>query len=888
MSDAIIFDQYSRYRICADTLEKVSLDGATVIDVGSGEECLLGKFLPRFDITYVDPLLTKTSASDSRRIAGDVFVSELDERLFDYVVSVDTLEHVPVEKRDAFLDRISGLARKGVILACPCSDAGDAVETDRWLNEVYKLSRGADFSWLKEHREYGLPKLSETLKKLNDLGWQTRVTQNGHTPWLRELLGFILCGLDVPSLQHTIKELSEYFNRHLYPFDHHPPCYRQVIVAIKEKAPPLGKDLSDDSLKKAFHAWQYIQKRIHAYSTRVAYQQEAQISEQKLLTMRLGEELQQKDETLRVIPQLRDEIKQKEEALRIIPQLRDEIKQKEEALRIIPQLRDEIKQKEEALRVIPQLRDEIIRKEDIINKILSRVNAVRQSKGWRTLNAAWRFKGWITQPKGFRHTDPLEIKEIEGNNTDQGSFSFKVISYFRLNGLALGRWVVDSLSLSPRHRFLIKSLFYGIFGHFYRHTENYRAYLQEKRYYRNDSSSSQGRLPKLPAQNATDVFFWGVIDWHFRIQRPQHLASGIAAMGHRVFYFSPCLIKSPEAGFEIDRLDDSNRLFSVRLYSRTAPAIYAGACTFEVAEQLRNSMVKFLKWTHSQQKLSIVQHPFWFELVKSLTNNFLVYDCLDHQVGFSNNSEELSSVEKLMMGKADLVVVTSQWLYDSARGYNPNIALIRNGCDYEHFSVQPDKIYQDAEGQKIIGYYGAIADWFDLELVEKTAKHFSQCLILLIGADTIGAEDRLRRFRNVRFTGEVTYSQLSYYLYAMDVCMIPFKINPLTLATNPVKIYEFFCAGKPVVSVDLPEIRILADLVRVSGSRDEFLRNVELSLMEEPSDRLRAARKAFAKSQTWHHRLQELSQRIALMNDTRKDSTQQAPISFEILEKKDV
>ncbi|HEY5595521.1 MAG TPA: class I SAM-dependent methyltransferase, partial [Nitrospiria bacterium] len=300
MEKTIIFDQYSRYKVCSDLLLKISPNGGTVLDVGSGEECLLGKFLPNFEITYVDPLLSLRAERSGNKIAGDVFVKDLDGQSFDYVVSVDTLEHIPIDARNAFLVRVSSLSRKGIILACPCSDAGDAVETDRWLNEVYKISRGADFSWLKEHREYGLPKLSETLKKFTELGWRTGVIQNGHTPWLRELLGFILCGLDVPSLQPAIMELSEYFNRYLYPFDHHPPCYRQVVVAEKKRIPPLGMKITGVSKEKAVHAWEHVQKRIHAYSTRVAYLQEAQISEQKLLAVRLREELQQKDETLRV------------------------------------------------------------------------------------------------------------------------------------------------------------------------------------------------------------------------------------------------------------------------------------------------------------------------------------------------------------------------------------------------------------------------------------------------------------------------------------------------------------------------------------------------------------------------------------------------------------
>jgi hypothetical protein len=39
-------------------------------------------------------------------------------------------------------------------------------------------------------------------------------------------------------------------------------------------------------------------------------------------------------------------------------------------------------------------------------------------------------------------------------------------------------------------------------------------------------------------QRAADILFFSIIDWHFRIQRPQHLARSLAEAHHRVFYIS--------------------------------------------------------------------------------------------------------------------------------------------------------------------------------------------------------------------------------------------------------------------------------------------------------------------------------------------------------------
>ena len=54
--------------------------------------------------------------------------------------------------------------------------------------------------------------------------------------------------------------------------------------------------------------------------------------------------------------------------------------------------------------------------------------------------------------------------------------------------------------------------------------------------------------------------------------------------------------------------------------------------------------------------------------------------------------------------------------------------------------------------------------------------------------------------------GTKPYETLPSYLANIDVCLIPFKINQITLASNPIKMYEYLAAGKPVVSTALPEV----------------------------------------------------------------------------------
>lgn len=387
-----------------------------------------------------------------------------------------------------------------------------------------------------------------------------------------------------------------------------------------------------------------------------------------------------------------------------------------------------------------------------------------------------------------------------------------------------------------------------------------------------DGAKSIAPVRTVPARqqvNHRDYFVWAVIDWHFRIQRPQHLSRELAAAGHRVFYVSNNFVDNPQPGFAVEPLNDAGTLFQIHLHLQGAPQIYHAAPTLDQQEQLRAGLGALLEWTQSRQCVSLVQHPYWLEIARTLPDVVLVYDCMDHHGGFADNDERVLARESELMRDADLLVVTSDWLYERTAEYNPHRLMVRNACQFEHFAQPSDDPFKDPQGRKVIGYYGAIAEWFDLDLVEKIAQRFSDCLILLVGNDTAGAREQLAHLPNIAFTGEVPYAALPAYLDGFDVCMLPFQVIPLTLATNPVKVYEYLSAGKDVVSVALPEIRQFGDLVRIADDQGQFLAAVADALQSPAAPALIERRQHFAGEQTWSHRVAALSDAIAALRGPR-------------------
>src|SRR5262249_58670192 len=71
------------------------------------------------------------------------------------------------------------------------------------------------------------------------------------------------------------------------------------------------------------------------------------------------------------------------------------------------------------------------------------------------------------------------------------------------------------------------------------------------------------------------------------------------------------------------------------------------------------------------------------------------------------------------------------------------------------------------------------------------------------------------------------------YLYNFDVCVIPFKLNPITEATDPVKLYEYLSGGKPVVSAPLPELAPYRDHLYIAENGADFAAKIDRAISED-------------------------------------------------------
>jgi glycosyltransferase involved in cell wall biosynthesis len=244
--------------------------------------------------------------------------------------------------------------------------------------------------------------------------------------------------------------------------------------------------------------------------------------------------------------------------------------------------------------------------------------------------------------------------------------------------------------------------------------------------------------------------------------------------------------------------------------------------------------------------------------------DLLIYYCVDEFSAFTGvAAQALLEMEAELVRRADLVVVVSDLLLQSKSRFNPRTVLVRHGVDFAHFRRALDPglaVPADIANlpKPVIGFFGLIADWVDVELMAQVARHFAHGSLVVLGKATTDVS-ALAALPNVQLLGRKPYTELPAYCKGFDVALMPFRINELTLNSNPLKVREYLAAGLPVVSTPIPEVEVLGQC-RIAGTPADFIREVEQALRDPgPS----VARSEAIRPESWEARVNEVRRHVA-------------------------
>lgn len=379
--------------------------------------------------------------------------------------------------------------------------------------------------------------------------------------------------------------------------------------------------------------------------------------------------------------------------------------------------------------------------------------------------------------------------------------------------------------------------------------------------------------PPMPLQSASplrshraakhDVVCLSIIDWDSRWQRPQQIASKFADNGHRVFYVRMSGFLPPgERAYELSELREN--VWGVTVATRMHPRVYEQPIEPTIASAVADSLAALRSELDISLAVALVQIPTWQPVAALVRQRFgwrVVYDCMDEWSGFPGISDSVIAEEARLAATADLVVVSGTRLLEKWSGAGPPVALARNATDFDRFSKDDGPSELDDVDGPVIGYFGAISEWLDRDLVAWVARERPTYTFALVGAPEVDVRS-LKKLSNVLLLGQRPYEEIPAHLARFDVCIIPFLVNDITAATDPVKFYEYLSGGKPVVSTWMPELDEYRDHVFLARDRDQFLGFLDAAVTEDDVAK-RDGRIALARANDWQARYEIIERAIA-------------------------
>jgi len=253
-------------------------------------------------------------------------------------------------------------------------------------------------------------------------------------------------------------------------------------------------------------------------------------------------------------------------------------------------------------------------------------------------------------------------------------------------------------------------------------------------------------------------------------------------------------------------------------------------------------------------------------LVNKLEERLVCYDCVDEYSSYPNVRKKVyERLEKKILEKADCVFTTSNLLFLEKKKQNLNTFYIPNPANASLF-LKANLEYVDYPldikniPKPIIGFFGELNYKIDLKLIEYIALSHLEWSLVLIGP-IVGINssclNSIKKLKNVYWLGYKKKEYLPDYLRAFDVCIIPYVLNEYTMKISPLKIYEYFASGKPVVSTSIPECRNFGRLIRIAEGKKEFISHIDQALRKDDKD-IVEKRIALAKQNTWENKIEKM------------------------------
>lgn len=344
--------------------------------------------------------------------------------------------------------------------------------------------------------------------------------------------------------------------------------------------------------------------------------------------------------------------------------------------------------------------------------------------------------------------------------------------------------------------------------------------------------------------NRTIIIFGD--DWGRYPSTIQHIGK-VLAQYNRLIWIGSLGLRKPEFSlYDVKRVwQKGKQIFQKKentdsISSSSVVELHPFLFPFHDSNILHRLSMKFVRNAvlHKMNELK-VEHPILFtsspiiaEIVGTLNESSSHYFCLDDFTLFEGAFDSLGRREQKLVEKVDSTFSISEGLLQTRKSSSGHNYFLPQGVDTEHFQPTNNLSLKVKDLAKpIIGFFGLLTSWVDIDLIVQAAIHYPHYTFLILGKSAVDIS-MFTKAKNIIYLGEIPFAELPNYASAFTVGIIPFIVNELTIACNPLKLLEYLSLGIPVVSTDLPEVRKFSPTVMIAKNNTEFISALEKAVQQ--------------------------------------------------------
>lgn len=289
--------------------------------------------------------------------------------------------------------------------------------------------------------------------------------------------------------------------------------------------------------------------------------------------------------------------------------------------------------------------------------------------------------------------------------------------------------------------------------------------------------------------------------------------------------------------------------------------------------------LSLIKNLYFDQKIIWISHPLLYPFLKYLNKVDILYDMVDFYFSQDEKlNKKIQDYDHLLCQESKWIFANSQTLKTKKKQKykNKNILLVPQGFRLNTFR-KPKRISLSLKKRlkkispPIVGYIGEISHRLDFKLLLNLVKKNHNLNFIFVGPKMKNSQEdkitqtqlktqQLLSLPNVYYLNKQKSQYIPNILKYFTIGLIPYDIDhKFNYYCYPMKIFEYFYQGRPVISTPIVELKKLQPFIKIAKTTKDFEKEIKKILKNGWPEKYKKEQKKLAIENSWQSKVEKIS-----------------------------